>query len=445
MSFSIMPFLAATQAGDQLNANLAATQADTALKMQSLAANQQQMQAQQQVQAQKQAAQAQVAQMMNGWAKDDENAKSQRIAAGQDPNLPLEQTFQQQADRYRQMSQQYASYDPTTAESYSRLADAADGKVSTVRTQNLAVAKQKTQDLAATAGAALNGDLTPDQAFKWVKDNYGMQEAMNIPVSPQDYQAYWRSKQTQGQTVQQQIENAQSVQDSKDKADAAEQAHEDRLEAIRARQSDAAANREIRKSTIEAATEARADRAAANQQSQQFRQSNKLNNDLTRQAKPFLDDLGRLDEIQGLLQTNSSAADQQVRQSLTSLLGSFKGRATNQYYKDNANFGSAANRLTGMLSHGFTGQYQDSDRQQIAQLVQSMRENVVAPALSSMERGAKQKAQGYGLDPDQIEINADFTRAQQASASSGSYAEGQTATGPGGQKVVFKGGKWVAQ
>jgi len=445
MTFALMPFLAAQSAGDQINANLAATQADTALKMQSLAQGQQTMQLQAQQQQQKQTAQQGIAQLMSGWQQDDAKAKQARIDAGQDPNIPIEQTFQQQADRYRQMSQQYAAFDPTTAEKYSQLADSTDAKVGTVRTQNLAIAKQKTQDLAATAGAALSGDMTPDAAFKWVKDNYGMQEAMNIPLSPQDYQAYWKSKQTQGLTAQQQIENAQSVQDSKDKADAAEEAHADRQEAIRARQADAAANREIRKSQIESATEARADRAAANQQSQQFRQSNKLNNDLTRQAKPYLDDLTRLDDIQGLLQTNSSAADQQVRQSLTSLLGSFKGRATNQYYKDNKNFGSAANHLTGVLSHGFTGQYQDSDRQEILQLVSSLRDNVVAPALSSMERGAKQKAQGYGLDPDQIEINADFTRAPQASASSGGYAEGQTATGPGGQKVVFKGGKWVAQ
>jgi hypothetical protein len=444
MSFSLLPFLAATSAGEQINANLAATQADTQLKMQSLANGQQQQQQQQQQMQQRQAAQSSIAQLMSGWQKDDANAKQSRIDAGQDPNIPMEQTFQQQADRYRQMSQQYAAFDPTTAESYSKLADAADGKVGTIRTQNLAIAKQKTQDLAATAGAAISGDMTPEDTFKWVKDNYGMQEAMNIPLSPQDYQAYWKSKQTQGLTAQQQIENAQTVQDSKDKADAAEEAHADRQEAIRARQADAAANREVRKSQIEASTQAAADRAQSNQQNTQFRQSTKLNNDLTRQAKPYLDDMQRLDDIQGLLQTNSSAADQQVRQSLTSLLGSFKGRATNQYYKDNANFGSAANRLTGMLSHGFTGQFQDSDRQQIAQLVSSMRDNVVAPALSSMERGAKQKAQGYGLDPDQIEINADFTRAPGASASSG-YAEGQTATGPGGQKVVFKGGKWVAQ
>jgi hypothetical protein len=92
-----------------------------------------------------------------------------------------------------------------------------------------------------------------------------MQEAMNIPLSPQDYQAYWKSKQTQGLTAQQQIENAQTVQDSKDKADAAEEAHADRQEAIRAKP-DAAANREGRKSQIEASTQAAADRAQSNQQ-----------------------------------------------------------------------------------------------------------------------------------------------------------------------------------
>lgn len=445
MSFALMPFLAAQSAGDQINANLAATQADTQLKMQSLASSQQQMQQAQQMQQQRQAAQSQVAQMMNGWAKDDANAKQERMSNGQDPNIPLEQTFQQQADRYRQMSQQYAAFDPTTAESYAKLADAADGKVGTVRTQNLAIAKQKSQDMASTAGAVLKGDMTPDDAFKWVKDNYGMQEAMNIPVSPQDFQAYWKAKQTQGLTAQEQIDNAQSVQDAKDKADAQDQAHEDRQEALRQRAADAAAMRELARSRIEEGAQARADRAAATQKEQQFKQSVKLTNDLTRQAKPYLDDLQRLDEVQGLLQTNSSAADQQIRQSLTSLLGNFKGRATNQYYKDNKNFGSAANHLTGILSHGFTGQFQDSDRQEIANLVQSMRENVVAPALSSMERGAKQKAQGYGLDPDQIEINSDFTRAAPSAPLAGGYAEGQTATGPNGHKIVFKNGKWVDQ
>lgn len=445
MSFALMPFLAAQSAGEQINANLAATQADAQLKMQALSQGQQNMQLQQQQQQQRQAAQAQISQMMNGWQKEDANAQAERVSNGQDPNIPLEQTFQQQANRYRQMSQQYAPFDPTTSESYAKLADVADGKVDTVRTHNLAIAKQKSQDMASTAGAVLKEDLTPDAAFKWVKDNYGLQEAMNIPISPLDAEAYWRTKQTQGQTVQQQIENAQAVQDAKDKAEQQDQVHEDRQEAIAQRRADAAAMRELQKSRLEEAAQARAERAQSNQQAQQFKQSTKLNNDLTRQAKPYLDDLQRLEEVQGLLQTNSSAADQQIRQSLTSLLGNFKGRATNQYYKDNKNFGSAANHLTGILSHGFTGQFQDSDRLEIANLVKSMRENVVAPALSSMERGAKQKAAGYGLDPDQIEINSDFTRAQPQAPSTGGYAEGQTATGPNGQKIIYKGGKWVSQ
>jgi GH25 family lysozyme M1 (1,4-beta-N-acetylmuramidase) len=49
---------------------------------------------------------------MSGWQKDDANAKQSRIDAGQTRTFRWSRPFQQQADRYRQMSQQYAAFRP---------------------------------------------------------------------------------------------------------------------------------------------------------------------------------------------------------------------------------------------------------------------------------------------------------------------------------------------
>lgn len=440
---ALAPALAAKANGDQMTANLDATKADTALKMQSLAMGQLQQQQMQQQMQQQQDTQQRIQQLAAGW---DQQQQAAKVADGTAPDVAQEQQLHTQASQYRQLANAYLATNPTLAQSYSKLADAAEGKVGEVREQNMKLANEQAQKTASFAGSVLNGDVPPDQAFQWVKNNIGLQEAMSIPTDPTAAKAYWKSKQAQGLTAQQQITNAFNVQKQQDSNDQSDQEHEDRQAALRQQAADRAASRELLKSRLDDAAAARADRATAAKQASDFRQTTQLNTNLQRQAKPYLDDLQRLDELDGLLQTNSSAADQQIHQGLVSLLGNFKGRATSQYYKDNQNFGSAANRLTGMLSHGFTGQYQDSDRQAIQQLIQNMRNNVVSPALNSMEQGAKTNAKGFGLDPDQVQVNADFTRGNAAPApAAGKYSEGQTATGANGQKIVFHNGRWVAQ
>jgi hypothetical protein len=46
--------------------------------------------------------------------------------------------------------------------------------------------------------------------------------------------------------------------------------------------------------------------------------------------------------------------------------------------------------------------------------------------------------------PAQARLNAILNR-RSGSSSAGSYSEGQTATGPNGQKIIYKNGQWVPQ
>lgn len=477
MGFDLSPLLAAYSTGNQINANLAATQADSALKMQSLAQGQQNMAIQAQQQQAKLEAQQQVAKMLQN---QDAVNQSNQVSAGKSPDMEAEGQLTQSIGNYRKMAQAYLVADPQTAENYSKMADAAEGRLGTLRTQNLAIAQKKIGNAASYAGAVLSGQQTPDQAFQWAKDNLGLDEAMKIPTDPAAATLYWKAKQTQGLSAQEQMQNTLQEQQAKDKRDAAAQASKDREEAEKDRAADAAARRDFANTVHADAVTAHADAAAARVESTHFQQTEKLNTNLQRTAKPFLDDKQRLDEVGGLLQQGTPEADQQAHQALTSLLGNFKGRATSQFYKDNANFGSLAGRLTGALAHGFSGQYKDSDRQGLLAMVNQMRSNVVEPTLNNLELQTKQRAAGYKLNPDEVQIAGDFQRsttptnlgnatgktyspagaptpapaaaptpAPVANAAPApapvSYAEGQTATGPNGHRIVFHQGKWISQ
>jgi hypothetical protein len=129
-----------------------------------------------------------------------------------------------------------------------------------------------------------------------------------------------------------------------------------------------------------------------------------------------LEDRQRLQDAKGLLAVDSPQADQQLRQDLTALQGHFKGRATNLFYKDNKNYGDLVNRVSGMLSHGFTGRFSEADRQEIGRMLTEMQSKVIDPALVKLEQQQKAHAKRYGLDPDLIELQGDFNRTPAATA-----------------------------
>jgi hypothetical protein len=172
-----------------------------------------------------------------------------------------------------------------------------------------------------------------------------------------------------------------------------------------------------------------------------FQQTEKLNTTAQKEAKPLLEDRQRIEDVKGLLAVDSSQGDQQVHQALTAVMGHFKGRATNLFYKDNAHYGDLVNRISGMASHAFTGRYSEADRKGIYDMLDGMQNSVIDPSLTRIEDGQKKHAQGYGLDPEQIEVQGDFNRVKPTTAATAAPAIKSI----GGVNYYKKDGQWYKQ
>lgn len=151
-----------------------------------------------------------------------------------------------------------------------------------------------------------------------------------------------------------------------------------------------------------------------------FQQTTKINNDVQKEAKPYLADRAMTQDVLGLLQENSPAADKQLQQRLTSLKTGI-ARATNLYYKDNKNFGDVSEKISGFLSQTFTGRYTEDQRKEIYDLVKGMQTRTIDPALRNLENDAKKQGERFKLDRDAINISGDFDR---TGTSSGKTAKG---------------------
>jgi len=219
---------------------------------------------------------------------------------------------------------------------------------------------------------------------------------------------------------------------------------------------------ELRKQLLESTERDRADKVTDAKKNSSFRQSRELNQDLQKQADPMLRDRRLGEDVLGLLRVDSPVADNQISQSLTSLLGEMKGRATNVYYKDNKNFGSAMGRIEGFVTRGLTGRYTESERKEIYEMVTGMQKMTIDPALRNLEKDQKRRAEKFDLDPENIKIQGDFERSSQDSSPGGGRGatspslpttpkpvltandapDGSTATGPNGARMIRKDGKW---
>jgi len=92
---------------------------------------------------------------------------------------------------------------------------------------------------------------------------------------------------------------------------------------------------------------------------QQNVHSERLNSDLARTAKPYMEDLHHIQLFKQLLKEGTPVAMQQLRQDLPAALGKFSARATNLYYKDNKNFGDIVTRLSDATYHMVAGQFSE--------------------------------------------------------------------------------------
>lgn len=443
-NFSLQSFMAAQYAGSQLNLESENRKADVQMKQQQIAQGQQQMAAQKQQMDQTQAAQAQMAKLVTQW---DQDATAAKVETGDAPDTQKSKTLTTQAGQYRQLSRVYLQSNPQASEAYAKMADSAEGKVTELEAKNLKIGEAKTRDLASYAGTVIAGDQSPEESFAWVKDHMSLKEAMEIPKDPEASKRYWKTKQSQGLTANEQLSDKRKIaEDVARNEDKKEREVENKRHHLASEQGLALQRETLRASTADR-TEQRVERLAATAKAAEVKQIEKYNGTVQREAKPLLEDKRRIEDVQDLLRVNSPAADQQVHQALTSVLGNFKGRATNLFYKDNKNFGDVVDRIGGFLSRQFDGRYSEESRKQIADLMTQMKARNIEPALAKLESNAKTHAKGYGWDTGQVEIQGEFDRNAKAPESkAAAYTEGQIAKNPStGATLVFKQGKWVSQ
>lgn len=186
----------------------------------------------------------------------------------------------------------------------------------------------------------------------------------------------------------------------------------------------------------------------------------KENTALSKDAKGYVADLEMANNVLGHLAEGGSAAnDKQIQQALTSMAHG-TGKATSAYYRDNKNFGTEYGRLAGFLSQTFTGRYTDPQRREIYEMATKMKDTVIQPALTHMEKSAKTKAEKLGGDPEAVFLSQEFDRKSDKQWSAGreaggkvgapgsgsqrpTYKEGDIAKSPDGSSMTFKNGVWV--
>ncbi len=265
-NFSMQAFAAAQFAGQQLNTELDNRRQDTEIKKQQVEQYKSQAAMQAQQQAQSKAQQEQMSKLINDF---DQEHQAAQVANGDAPDGQAEQRANKEVERYRQMGNVFLLSDPTKASNFFKMADAAEGKKSEIAKRNLEIGEKRAKDTAAYAGSVLAGDVSPDEAFKWVRENVSLKDAMAIPTDPVEAKAWWRTKQTAGVSAEAQLANARQIkadeQREKDRKEAAAERRQNHLDAER----DHAADRELRKMSIKmlnesriAALAARADAAA---------------------------------------------------------------------------------------------------------------------------------------------------------------------------------------
>lgn len=464
-NLSMQAFAAANFAGQQLNQELLNRKQDSEIKQQQVAEYQQNFQARQQQQLQSQQQQAAMAKIISEY--DQENSVKQ-VQSGIAPDTQAEQQANREAKLYGDLGRSLLRTDPAKAQGYLQLESLAAGRQAEVASKNQQIQERRAKDVAAVSGAALaaleppdDGNPPPDigqvqkQYFDWVQKNVSLADAQSIPTRPADFKAFLRSKQEAGLTAAEQLRNKREQEDAAQKALDRKAALEERRQARLESQAALAANRETSLAIRQMAVQTRAQAVANEADNQHFRQTETLNRTLQAQAKPFLDDRERIQTVENLLKIDNSASDRQIQQDLVGISGSFKGKATNLYFKQNAHFGDMDDRLTSFVSKAFTGRYSAEDRKQIRDMLAGMRDKVIDPSLSKLESDQKRHAAGYkGLDVGQVGLQGEFNRTSQeaptatpaspASARPSPYAEGTVATNPKtGASLIFKQGKWV--
>jgi hypothetical protein len=224
MSFSFMDFAAAQTAGKQINADLQAKRDESAMRQQSLESQKFQMAQQMKQQESAQAFEQQRQAIVQDY---DTTLKQQQIDSGALPDEQKQQAAQQEVEMYRKVGTAALTSNPEMAKQYFQLADTAQAKLTQTQKTNLEITEKKVKDTAGFAGTVLEGAVSPQEAFDWVKSNVGLKEAMAIPTDPVKAKLYWKSKQTQGLSAKEQVDNKIKLTEFQQKREDAARDHAD--------------------------------------------------------------------------------------------------------------------------------------------------------------------------------------------------------------------------
>lgn len=127
------------------------------------------------------------------------------------------------------------------------------------------------------------------------------------------------------------------------------------------------------------------------------------NKAIERSIKPIDEVQQQVTKVKELLAVDTPAAKKQVTELLTNVFD--RTRATNLLFKENANFGTLAGRVTGGITSFVGGKYSAEQRKQIKEMMDEMEKNVIEPQRKRITEYYKGRAQKqYGINPDLIEV-----------------------------------------
>ncbi len=211
-NFSLEAFMAATNAGMQINQSMEEKQQDIELKKQAVQQNSMKMAMEKQ---QFDMQQKQQAAMQKLIADEDQKTTEKLVKSGELPDGEKEAAITKEVESYRQKAKIYLmGGDAKNAEAYSKMADSAEARKTTTEKKNLEIAEKRTKDLASYAGAVLEGDVTDQEAFETVKNKVGLKAALSIPADAAGKRKWWETKQKEGLTANEQLSKELAVKKS---------------------------------------------------------------------------------------------------------------------------------------------------------------------------------------------------------------------------------------
>ena len=127
-----------------------------------------------------------------------------------------------------------------------------------------------------------------------------------------------------------------------------------------------------------------------------------LNGRAQREVDKIVDTRSKLSIVRKLAEIGTPAGDKQLQTILPDL---FRGTRQSAYlFKENSNFGTLYNRLENTLSKWYTGTISDTDRKDVANMIDQMDNTVLGPQIETVRNHYRNIAKKIpGVDPDLVD------------------------------------------